>query len=80
MLTEARNTARLLSDDVAASLATARQQAERLYSAGEISLLVLLETRQRLIDIEATRVDAVFGVNRAIVKLEQAVGRTCAPR
>jgi outer membrane protein, heavy metal efflux system len=79
-LTEARNTARLLSDDVAASLSTARQQAERLYSAGEISLLDLLQTRQRLIDIEATRVDAVFGVNRAIVRLEQAVGRTCAPR
>ena len=79
-LTEARNTARLLGEDVAASLSTARQQAERLYSAGEISLLDLLQTRQRLIDIEATRVDAVFGVNRAIVRLEQAVGRTCAPR
>ena len=79
-LTEARNTARLLSDDVAASLSTARQQAERLYTAGEISLLELLQTRQRLIDIEATRVDAVFGVNRAIVRLEQAVGRSCGPR
>ncbi|HYN08814.1 MAG TPA: TolC family protein [Vicinamibacterales bacterium] len=79
-LTQARNTARLLSDDVAASLSAARQQAERLYSAGEISLLDLLLTRQRLIDIEATRVDAVFGVNRAIVRLEQAIGRTCAPR
>lgn len=79
-LTEARNTARLLSDDVAASLSTARQQAERLYTAGEISLLDLLQTRQRLIDIEATRVDAVFGVNRAIVRLEQAVGRSCGPR
>lgn len=79
-LAEARNTARLLSDDVAASLSTARQQAERLYTAGEISLLDLLQTRQRLIDIEATRVDAVLGVNRAIVRLEQAVGRSCGPR
>lgn len=79
-LAEARSTARLLSDDVAASLSTARQQAERLYTAGEISLLDLLQTRQRLIDIEATRVDAVFGVNRAIVRLEQAVGRSCGPR
>ncbi len=79
-LTEARNTARLLGDDVAASLATARQQAERLYAAGEISLLTLLETRQRLIDVEATRVDAMFGVNRAIVRLEQAVGKTCGAR
>ena len=65
---------------MAASLATARQQAESLYAAGEISLLTLLETRQRLIDVEATRVDAMFGVNRAIVRLEQAVGRTCGAR
>jgi cobalt-zinc-cadmium efflux system outer membrane protein len=79
-LTEARNTARLLGDDVVASMATARQQARRLYDAGEISLLDLLQTRQRLIDIEATRVDAAFGVDRAVVRLEQAVGRTCGPR
>jgi cobalt-zinc-cadmium efflux system outer membrane protein len=79
-LTEARNTARLLNDDVAASLATARLQAERLYTAGEISLLTLLETRQRLIDVEVTRVDAMFGVDRAIVRLEQAIGRTCGAR
>ena len=79
-LTEARNTARLLGDEVAASLSAARQQAERLYSAGEISLLDLLQTRQRLIDIEATRVDATFAVSRAVVKLEQAIGRTCGPR
>jgi hypothetical protein len=25
-------------------------------------------------------VDAVFGVNRALVRLEQAVGRTCGPQ
>lgn len=79
-LTHARNTARLLGDEVATSLAAARRQAEGLYAAGEISLLTLLETRLRLIDIDATRVDADFGVNRAIVRLEQAVGKTCGPR
>jgi cobalt-zinc-cadmium efflux system outer membrane protein len=79
-LTEARATALLLGDDVAASLAAARQQAERLYTAGEISLLDLLQTRQRLIDIESTRVDAAFGVNRAVVRLEQAAGRRCGLR
>jgi cobalt-zinc-cadmium efflux system outer membrane protein len=79
-LNEARNTARLLGDDVAASLATARKQTEGLFAAGEISLLTLLETRQRLIDVETTRVDAMFGVNRAIVRLEQAIGRTCGAR
>jgi cobalt-zinc-cadmium efflux system outer membrane protein len=79
-LNEARQTAQLLGDDVAASLATARQQVQRLYTAGEVSLLELLATRQRLIDVEVTRVDAVFGVSRAIVRLEQAVGKTCAQR
>jgi outer membrane protein TolC len=79
-LNEARRTAQLLGDDVAASLATARQQAERLYTAGEISLLDLLATRQRLMDIETNRVDAAFAVNRAIVRVEQALGHTCAPR
>jgi outer membrane protein TolC len=79
-LTEARATAGLLGDDVAASLASARLQAERLFNAGEISLLDLLQTRQRLIDIESTRVDATFGVNRAVVRLEQAAGRRCGSR
>jgi cobalt-zinc-cadmium efflux system outer membrane protein len=76
-LTEARSTAALLGDDVGATLVTSRQQAERLYTAGEISLLDLLQTRQRLLDIEATRVDAAFGVHRAVVRLEQAIGRSC---
>jgi outer membrane protein TolC len=76
-MSEARATAALLDDTVAVSTAAARQQAERLYTAGEISLLNLLQTRQRLIDIETTRADAAFGVNRAIVRLEQAVGHRC---
>ncbi len=79
-LTEARNVAVLLSDDAAVSVTRAREQADRLYAAGEISLLTLLQTRQRLIDLEAARVDATFGVDRAVVRLEQAVGRTCGAR
>jgi hypothetical protein len=31
-------------------------------------------------DLDAARLDAVLGVDRALVRLEQAVGRTCAPR
>jgi cobalt-zinc-cadmium efflux system outer membrane protein len=79
-LTEARDTAQLLGPDVTTSLSTARAQADKLYTAGEISLLALLETRRRLLDLETTRVDAMFGVNRAMVRLEQAVGRTCGAR
>jgi cobalt-zinc-cadmium efflux system outer membrane protein len=74
---EARATAALLGDEVENLLATARRQTEGLYAAGEISLLDLLQRRQRLIDLEATRLDAAFGVNRAIVRLEQAIGRSC---
>jgi cobalt-zinc-cadmium efflux system outer membrane protein len=79
-LTEARATASLLGGEVEAVLARARRQAEGLYKAGEISLLDLLQTRQRLIDFEATRLDAAYGVNRAVVRLEQALGRSCRPR
>lgn len=79
-LAEARAAARLLGDDVMTSLAAARRQSESLFKAGEISLLDMLQTRQRLIDIDTTRADAAFGVNRAIVQLEQAIGRTCTPR
>ena len=79
-LADARDTARLLGDEVNASLIAARQQAERLFAVGEISLLNLLETRQRLMAVEATRVDALFGVNRAIVRLEHAIGRRCEAR
>jgi cobalt-zinc-cadmium efflux system outer membrane protein len=79
-VTEARQIAELLGGDVSASLATARQQADRLYTAGEISLLALLETRQRLIDVEATRLDALFGIHRALVRLEQVVGTPCGAR
>jgi cobalt-zinc-cadmium efflux system outer membrane protein len=79
-LTEARDTARLLSGDVATSLAAARQQAERLYTAGEISLLALLETRRRLIEVEATHIEAMFAVDRALVRLEQAIGQACGAR
>lgn len=79
-LAEARDTARLLGDDVNASLIAARQQAERLFAVGEMSLLNLLETRQRLMAVESTRVDALFGVNRAVVRLEHAIGRRCEAR
>ena len=79
-LNEARQAARLLGADVDQTIAVARRQAESLFSAGEISLLELLQTRQRLIEIESTRADAAFGVNRAIVALEQAIGRSCSLR
>ena len=79
-LTEARATASLLGDEAEVVLAKARRQAEGLYKAGEISLLDLLQTRQKLIDFEATRLDAAFAVNRAVVRLEQAMGRSCRAR
>jgi cobalt-zinc-cadmium efflux system outer membrane protein len=79
-LSEARQTALLLNEDAAATLGTAGQQAERLYAAGEISLLALLQTRQRLIELEVARTDARFGVHRAVVGVELAAGNSCGAR
>ena len=76
-VTEAQAVLRVLGSEIAKTLADARRQADRLHEAGEISMLELLATRQRLIDSEAARVDAELGVNRATVRLEQALGRAC---
>jgi cobalt-zinc-cadmium efflux system outer membrane protein len=61
----------------ATSVERERQQAERLYEAGEISLLSLLELRQRLGDVERSRLDVGLAVGRAQARLEEAVGRAC---
>ncbi len=76
-VTEAQAVLRVLGPEIARTLADARRQADRLHEAGEISMLELLATRQRLIDSEAARVDAELGVNRATVRLEQALGKAC---
>jgi outer membrane protein TolC len=76
-LTQAQAAARVLDANLAASLATEGRQAQSLYDAGEISLLDLLDTRQRLLATETARLDADFGASRATVRLEAAIGRTC---
>jgi cobalt-zinc-cadmium efflux system outer membrane protein len=63
--------------DVLQSLATQRAQADGLFEAGEISLLDLLDTRRHLIDAELSRLDASLGAERAAIRLEQALGRSC---
>jgi cobalt-zinc-cadmium efflux system outer membrane protein len=79
-LHEALGSARVLGADGNVLLGTERQQAQRIYDAGEISLLNLLEIRRRLIDTETTRLEAGFAVRRAQIRLEEAIGRPCAPR
>ena len=76
-VTEAEAVLRVLGPEIAKTLVDARRQADRLHEAGEISMLELLATRQRLLDTEAARVDAELGVNRATVRLEQAIGKSC---
>jgi outer membrane protein TolC len=51
---------------------------QALYLAGEISLLELLETGTRLNTVEAARLEASAAAARAAVRLDQAVGRSCA--
>jgi cobalt-zinc-cadmium efflux system outer membrane protein len=76
----ARDIARVLTDDVSGSLARDHQQVQRMYELGEISLMSLLETRQRLIDVDLTRIDAEFAARRTAIRLDEAVGRTCRER
>jgi cobalt-zinc-cadmium efflux system outer membrane protein len=79
-LTAANNTWRIFGSGTPA-LARDREQAQKLHDAGEISLMTLLETRQRLNDFEQTRLDAESAVSHAAVRLDEAVGRVCrAPR
>lgn len=75
-LTAAHDTRRILGTG-AQSLARDREQAQKLYEAGEISLMTLLETQQRLSDFEQTQLDAESAVSRAVVHLDEAVGRVC---
>jgi len=75
-LTAAHDTRRILETGTQ-SLARDREQAQKLYDAGEISLMTLLETQQRVSDFEQTRLDAESAVSRAVVQLDEAVGRVC---
>jgi cobalt-zinc-cadmium efflux system outer membrane protein len=75
--TAARDARRVFDAGGDPSLARDRQQAQRLYDAGEISLLNLLETRQRLNAFEQSRLDADAAVARAQIRLDEAVGRVC---
>ncbi len=79
-LRDAEGVARALGDDWTGTSRTAREQAEHLFEAGEISLVTLLEVRQRLIETEHLHLDAAGGLARARVRLEQAVGGPCNPR
>ena len=49
-----------------------------MYELGEISLLDLLETRRRLIEVEQTRAEAQFAAWRAAIDVEEAIGRSCS--
>jgi cobalt-zinc-cadmium efflux system outer membrane protein len=68
---------KMLTTQVAESYDAERRQAQRMYEVGEISLLDLLETRRRLIDVEQTRAEATFATWRAGIDVEAAIGRSC---
>ena len=62
------------------SLPEQRRRAQSLFDSGELSLLLLLETRQRLNDVDLARLDAAAAAARAAVQLERAIGRSCQRR
>ena len=74
---EARAVETTLGSDLAASLARERQQADRLYEAGEVSLFAALEMRQRLNDVELSRIEVGLAAARARARLEAAMGQRC---
>jgi cobalt-zinc-cadmium efflux system outer membrane protein len=74
---EARGLESTLGSDLAASLGRERQQIDRLYDAGEVSLFAVLEMRQRLNDVELSRLEVGLAAARAIARLEAAIGQRC---
>lgn len=79
-LREARELDAVLGASLATSVGLERQQAQRLYEAGEMSLLTLLDVRQRLNDVERSQLDVGVAVQRARVRLEEAMGQSCEAR
>jgi cobalt-zinc-cadmium efflux system outer membrane protein len=74
---QAAEAADLLEGTLDPSLETAQQQAERLYEAGEISLIDMLTTQRHVVDAERARLEAGVTRQRGLIALERALGWSC---
>jgi cobalt-zinc-cadmium efflux system outer membrane protein len=74
-----RLTALAWHDDIRPRLERQARQTERAYVEGELSYLLVIDATRRLNDGRLREADAAADARRALVRLEQSVGRSCAP-
>lgn len=79
-LSEAQDALTLWDQRILPELEIERNQAETAYTAGEASLLSVLDVGRRLVDARVRRLEAGIAFQQAAVSLDYSVGRSCAVR
>lgn len=74
-----RVTASAWRDDIRPRLERQAQQTERAYEEGEFSYVLVIDATRRLNDGRLREADAAADAQRARVRLEQSIGRSCTP-
>ena len=79
-LSETQRALVLWDQRIVPELEIERNQAETAYTAGEASLLSVLDVGRRLVDARVRRLEASIAFQQAAVSLDYSVGRSCAVR
>jgi outer membrane protein TolC len=79
-LSETQRALVLWDQRIVPELEIERNQAETAYTAGEASLLSVLDVGRRLVDARVRRLEASIAFQQAAVGLDYSVGRSCAVR
>jgi outer membrane protein TolC len=74
-----RTTANAWQSDIRPRLQRQAEQTQRAYEEGELSYLLVIDAARRLNDGRIREADAAADARRALVRLEQSVGRPCTP-
>jgi cobalt-zinc-cadmium efflux system outer membrane protein len=72
-----RTTASAWRSDIRPRLQRQAEQTQRAYEEGELSYLLVIDATRRLNDGRIREADAAADARRALVRLEQSVGRPC---
>jgi cobalt-zinc-cadmium efflux system outer membrane protein len=76
-LAQAQQAVEIWEREIVPSIQIEQRQAERAYQAGEVALLVLLDTSRRLVQARINQLEAAVSLERAVIALERSVGRRC---